>query len=107
MISTSMPARGRCRDAVDARDAVVDGDEQPRLARRGKRDDLGRQAVAELEAVGHDEVDVRAHRAQAAHADGAGRRAVGVVVGDDDDALAARDRLREPRGGRVDVARAS
>ncbi len=58
-------ARGRRRDAVDARDAVVDGDEQARLHLRGERDDLRRQAVAELEPVGHDEVDVGAHRAQA------------------------------------------
>ncbi len=53
--------------AVDAGDAVVDGDDDVgRLFARGQRDDLGRQAVAVLEAVGHDVVDLRAHRAQAA-----------------------------------------
>ena len=35
------------------------------LALRRERDDLRRQAVPVLEAIGHDEVDVRAHRAQA------------------------------------------
>ena len=50
--------RARGRDAVDAGDAVVDGDDQRRLRCRRERDDLRRQAVAELEAVGHQEVDV-------------------------------------------------
>ena len=58
MISTSMPRAARRGDAVDARDAVVDGDEQSRRSRARERDDLGRQAVAVLEAVGHEEVDV-------------------------------------------------
>ena len=53
------------------------------LARRGDGDDFGRKPVAELEPVGHEELDVGAHRAQAAHADRARRRAVGVVIGDD------------------------
>ena len=93
--STSMPARGRGGDALVARDAVVDGDDQARRLRARELDDLGRQAVAVLEAVRHEVVDVRAHRAQAAHADRAGGRAVGVVVGDDDDAFSrARSRRR-------------
>ena len=85
-----MPRAAAAAHAVDAGDAVVDGDEEARLHLRGERDDLRRQAVAVLEAVGHDEVDVGAHRAQAAHADRAGGGAVGVVVGDDDDASRAR-----------------
>ena len=89
--------RGRC-DTLHARDAVVDGHDQPRLAPRRDRDDLRGQPVAELEAVGDQEFDVGAHRAQAANADRAGRRAVGVVIGDDQDPLAAgRSRLRADR----------
>ena len=59
-------------------------------------DDFRRQPVAVLEAVGDDELDVGAHRAQAAHADRARRRPIGVVVGDDDDPLAPIDGGDEP-----------
>ena len=101
------PARGRGRDPLDARDSVVDGHEQVRRALRGERDDFRRQAVAELEAVGHDEADVGTQRRQPAHRDRAGRRAVGVVVRDDDDALARGDRAREALRGFGDAAQRS
>ena len=97
VISVAMPSALRARDALDAGDAVVDGDEQVGLALRGEVDELGRQAVAELEAVGHEVVDVGAERAQRAHADRAGGCAVGVVVGDDQQALARRDRVGKQR----------
>ena len=49
--------------AVDAGDAVVDRDDDVRaLFRCGQRDDFRRQAIAVLEAVGHDVVDLGAHR---------------------------------------------
>ncbi len=96
-------ARGRRRDAVVAGDAVVDGDDEARRARRGIGDDLGREAVAVFEAVRHEEIDVGAHRREAAHGDRARGGAVGVVVGDDDDALARGDRVGEPRRGGVDA----
>ena len=66
--------------------------------RARERDDLRRQPVAVLEAVRHEEIDVRAHRGEPAHADRARGGAVGVVVGDDHDALARVDRPR--RGAR-------
>ena len=70
-------------------------------ARRGERDDLRSQAVAVLEAVRHQEIDRRAHRREAAYADRAGRRAVGVVVGDDRHAFAAGDAVRQAHRGGV------
>ncbi len=98
--------RGRRAHAVDARDAVVDGDDQARRLARRHRDDLRREAVAELEAVGHQVMRVGAHRAQAAHADRARGGAVGVVIADDDDPLAAGDRVREALRGGADVREA-
>ncbi len=75
--------------AVDAGDAVVDGDQQLGLALQGHGDDFRGQAVAVLEAVGHQVIDMRrAEHAQAEHADRAGGGAVGIEVADDEDALA-------------------
>ena len=48
--------RLRSRDARIARDAVVHRDDQRGLAARGERDDLRCQAIAELEAVRHEEI---------------------------------------------------
>jgi len=93
-------ARVRGCHTVDAAHAVIDRDDQMRRASSGQRDDLGREAVAELEAVGDEIVDLRAHCDEAAHADRAGGCAVRVVIGDDQHALAALDRIGEPlRGG--------
>ena len=52
-----MPSRLRFGDAVDAGDAVVDGDDQVGLLLRGEAHDFGREAVAGVEAVGHQVVD--------------------------------------------------
>ncbi len=62
-----------------------------------------REPVAELKAVGYEEIDLRAHRAQAAHADRTGGGAVSIVVGDDQQTLASFDRAGEPRGRGVDA----
>ncbi len=98
-------------DAVDARDAVVDRDQpvRPRRALRGELDDRRRQSVAVLEAVRHQVVDGRAtgsgvrQCAQPAQADGAGGRAVTVVVGDDQHALAGGERIGEQARSVVDM----
>ena len=88
----------RARHAFDAGDAVVDGDEEIGPALRGELDQLGREPVAELEAVGHEVLRVRAKGTQRADADRAGGGAVGVVVGDDEEALARLDGVgEEPR----------
>ncbi|MNR07238.1 hypothetical protein D3C85_1233540 [compost metagenome] len=77
------------RHAVEAGDAVVHCDQQLRLLVQRHGDDLRGQAVAVLEAVGHQIVDMRrAQHAQRQHADRAGGGAVGIEVADDDDALA-------------------
>ncbi len=94
---------GRGFDAIHARDAVVDGDQKPRLHSRGERHDFRREPVAEFEPVGNDEIDVGAHHSQAPHADGAGRRAVRVVVGDDDDRLLRANRTRQALRRRGDA----
>ncbi len=96
-------ARMRCGNALDAGDAVVDRDDQPRQLRCGERDDLGGQPVTELETVGYQEVDRGTHRAETAHADRARGRAVGIVVGDDQHALLALDAVGKPRRGRADT----
>ncbi len=99
-----MPRASRRGDAVDAGDAVVDRHQQVGRAAGTLRvvrefDDLGRQAIAVFEAVRHEIVDLRAEHAQAAHGDGAGGRAVAVVVGDDEQRPLRRDRFREQCGG--------
>ena len=91
--------RARPRHAFDARDAVVDRDEQIRFPLSSEIDQLGREPVAELEAIRHQVVDVGAEDAQRAHADRARRGAVGIVVGDDQKALPRRDRIGEQRRG--------
>ncbi len=53
--------RARALHALDARDAVVHRDEQVRAPLRRDVHELGREAVAELEAVGHQVLHVRAH----------------------------------------------
>ena len=87
--------RARARHAFDAGDAVVHGDQQVGLALSSELDQLGRQAITELEAIGHQIVDAGAEEAQRAHADGAGGGAVGVIVGDDQQPLAGLDRVGE------------
>ncbi|MNC89363.1 hypothetical protein D3C83_52850 [compost metagenome] len=79
----------RFRDALDARDAVVHGDEHVGPAPFvGEAHDLGRQAVAVLEAVRHQELDGGSEGTQCAHPDRARGGAVGVVVRDDEQFLA-------------------
>jgi hypothetical protein len=57
---TMHAAAGGVRYALHARDAVVHGDEEVGLALRGDVHQLGRQAIAELEAVWHEVADVSA-----------------------------------------------
>ncbi len=83
-------AFARRGDAADARDAVVDGDDERRRALRGQPHDLGRQAITELEAIGHQEVHRReAPAAQAAHDERGAGGAVGIEVADHHDAAFA------------------
>jgi len=73
-------------DTFQAGDTVVDGDDQVGRLLGGDIDDFRRQAVAELEAVGDEEMDVGPQRLEGAHADGGGGGAVAVVVADDQQA---------------------
>ena len=96
-------ARFRGSNAFDAADAVVHRDDQLRAAVRGKRDDFGRQAITELEAIRYDEIRLRTERAQTLERNRAGGRTVCVVIGDDDDAFAAVDCGDQAIDGGVDI----
>ena len=88
-----------CRiDPGHAGDAVVDGDDQVRLARRRQVDDFRRQPVTVFEAVGHDELDHPAQQTQALDRDRTGGGPVGVVVGHDQHALPPGDGIGQPGG---------
>ena len=93
----------RPRHAFDARDAVVDGDQEIGLSRCREVHQLGREAIAELEAIRHQVIDARAEEPQRAHADRAGGGTVGVVVGDDQQALPRRDAVGEEPGRLLDA----
>ncbi|MNF82912.1 hypothetical protein D3C84_652230 [compost metagenome] len=83
------PRRLGRRHALDAGDAVVHGDQQLRLALQRHRDYFRGQAVAILETVRHQVVDMgRAEHAQTEHANRAGGGAIGIEVADDQHALA-------------------
>ncbi len=97
MTSVASPS-ARARHALDARDAVVDGDEQIGPARGGEVHQLRRKPVTEHPAVRNEVVHARAEGGERAHADGAGAGAIGVVIGDDEDAFLRRDRVRKERG---------
>ncbi|MNS50718.1 hypothetical protein D3C72_833740 [compost metagenome] len=90
--------------AFDAGDAVVDGDQQLRLAGQCDLDDFRGQAVAIFEAVRHQIVDMRrTEQAQTEHADSAGGRPVRVEVADDEDALALLQRRHQQVYRRIDA----
>ena len=86
----------RFGDAFDARDAVIDRDEDvgPMTA-PGRAHDLGREPIAVLEAIRHEVRHVRAESPQRAQPDRACRRAVCVVVRDDEEPRARGDRIGE------------
>ena len=89
----------RPRHACDAGDAVVDCNQQIHALRGGDFGKLGRQAVAMFEAIGYEEIHRRAHRRQAAYADGTRGRAVGIIVGDNQNFFLALDGIRQTAGG--------
>ena len=93
----------RRRNTVVARDAVVDGDYEARRERLSLLDDFRRQTVAVLEAIRHEEIDVGSHRRKSAHSNRGCGGAVGVVVADDHDFLAAGYRVGETRRCAVDA----
>ena len=90
-------------DAVDAGDAVIDGNDQVGFAVRGELDDGRGEAVAIFKTVRHQIGDVGAHRAQPAHGDRTGGGAVAVVVGHDQHACAGFDGIGEQNGGVADA----
>ena len=79
--------RARIGNAGDAGDAIVDRDYQRRAALSGERDDLRREPVAELEAIGHEKIDGgEAPRAQRAHDERRAGGAIRIEVPDDEHA---------------------
>ncbi len=106
MVGDQHPHPGRlgCRDAIDAGDAVVDGDQQVGFALRGDGNDFGRQPVAVLEAIGHQIIDMRRPQlTQAEHADAARGGTVGIEVADEQDALALFQRLDQQLDRGIDA----
>ena len=79
-VDAALAGRGDTRDAGDA---VVHGHDQRGRARGRQVDDLGRESVAVLEAVGHEEIDLGpAPRAQRPHDERGTGRAVGIEITD-------------------------
>ena len=90
---------GACH-ALDAGNAVVDGDDDVGVVcLSGCIHDGGRQTVAELETIGHDELSLTAHHGKTSDGDRAGCGAVAVVVGNNRDALVALNGVSQKRGG--------
>ncbi len=89
-------ARRGGRHAVDAGNAVVHGDQQVRRALLGNRDDLRSQPVAELEAIRHHVIHMPgAHETKSKNRYGAAGGAVGIEVGNHQNALVTSDCIRE------------
>ncbi len=77
--------RGRRRDAGVTRYAVVDGDDELRFLCSGEAHDLGRKAVAELKAVGHEKLDApKAKTGKLPHDQRGARGAIRIEIADDD-----------------------
>ncbi len=94
-------------NALDARDAVIDRDQDVGLLElAGELHYLGREAIAVLEAVRHQIIHHCAEFAQRTQAHCAGSRAVGVVIGDDQQPLPGRDRIGQDGGHARDVMHA-
>ena len=78
------------RHALDAGDTVVDSDNQVRCLRGRQIDNFRGQAVAKLEAIGHQIPNLpQTHLPQHRYRHGATGRAVGVEVSDDEHASVA------------------
>jgi hypothetical protein len=90
-------------NALDAADPVVDGDDDSWRALCGERDDLRCKPVAELEPVRNEIVDLRPQCRESAYTGRTRRGAVGVVIGNDEEAFSAFDRIGEPRRRRLDA----
>ncbi len=84
--------------AFQARDAVVHRHDEVGSALGRHPDDLRRESVAVLEAVGDEAVHRGAEAPQRQDAHGRGRRAVGIVVTDDEEAPPGRDGIRQDLG---------
>jgi hypothetical protein len=100
-VDSPLPRGG---DALEARDAVVDGDDERRRALSRERHDLRRESVAEAEAVRHQVADRGVPEpAERPHQQRTRGRAVGVVVANDEDSRAARHVRRKERRRVVDA----
>ncbi|MNM34939.1 hypothetical protein D3C81_456000 [compost metagenome] len=98
VIGNQYPHPGRLgrRHPGNAGDAVVHRDEELGAAGHRQLDDLGGEAIAELETVGHQKIDVMTpHGPQGQHAQGRAGGAVAVEVTDDEDALLRRQGIRQ------------
>ena len=92
-------------DAVDAGDAVVDGDQDVGFFLfGGEADDFRRQAVTVIKAVGYQIVHLSATAAQRTQSDRAGSGAVGVIVGNDQQFFTTGNGIGQQDGHGADVA---
>ena len=85
----SQPRGLSCGHALDAGNTIVHGDQQLRLALKRHRNDFRGQAIAILETIGYQVIDMCcAEHAQPQHTDRAGGGTIGIEVADDQHALA-------------------
>ncbi len=97
----------RLGDAIDTGNAVINGDDNVRRFFTLRQiDDFRCQTVTVFESVRHNEIDLCTKCAQTAQCDGAGRRAVAIVVGNDNQSLARSNRVGQECGCRINMQQA-
>jgi hypothetical protein len=97
--------RARSADTRLAADAVVHGDDQARRATQRQCDDLGRESIAELEPIRHQEIYRRkTPAAQGPHQQCRAGRTIGIEVADDQDQTPAIAVLQQQCGCGLDRA---
>src|SRR5690349_116098 len=78
-------ARPRSGNTGQARDAIVDSDDETGRTQRREADDLGRQSVSEFKAVGYEKIDAgKSPGTQTTDDERGARGAVGIEIADDE-----------------------
>jgi len=88
----------RCLHSLDARHAVVDGDDQRGLARRRQRNDFLCQAITEAKSIGDQKIHMaKLHRTQGANHERAARRPIRIEITDHQNPSLTLVRCQQPR----------